>query len=290
MKGLNAQLLYYPATVICPNFPESERVKTHQRTHELDDVIHSQVTLRRQLINHPVCKHRGKSSTMRSKHQINRHLCIQHQLTQQRSKSETFGMFTNILMYTHTQTLTHIHTHTLIHTHTNTHSYTCKHSHAYILTCTHPHTDTHSHTYTHSYTYTHTCTHTTCTHIHTLVRTHMRAHTHHTHTTSLTHTHTHVHTHTHTYLHAHTYTFTCTPHHSHTRAHTQSHTLTRHALLGDLPVIDLPLHGAITDQAVDEARSGLPIPVDPTHCLGIMTRVPRHIQHHHTVSPHQVHT
>lgn len=65
--------------------------------------------------------------------------------------------------------------------------------------------------------------------------------------------------------------------------------LTRHALFGDLSVIDLFLQGEITDKAVNVAWFPLTIAVHPTHCLGIMTWVPRGIKHNDTVGPDQIH-
>ena len=66
--------------------------------------------------------------------------------------------------------------------------------------------------------------------------------------------------------------------------------LTGHALLGNLSVVDLLLHSAVTNQAIDVGWFGLPVPVHTAHSLGVVTWVPRHIQHNHTVSSNQVDT
>lgn len=64
--------------------------------------------------------------------------------------------------------------------------------------------------------------------------------------------------------------------------------LTRHALFGDLPVIDLLLKGEVTHQPVDMTWLPLTIAVDTAHRLGIVTRVPRRVENHHTVCSNQV--
>lgn len=65
--------------------------------------------------------------------------------------------------------------------------------------------------------------------------------------------------------------------------------LTRHALFGDLSVIDLLLQGEVTDQAVDVARLPLTVAVHATHCLGVVTRVPRCVKDDNTAGPDQIH-
>lgn len=67
-------------------------------------------------------------------------------------------------------------------------------------------------------------------------------------------------------------------------------TLTRHALLGDLTVIDLLLKGIIRNQSVNVARLLLPIAVHSAHSLGVMARVPRSVKHHHSVCSNEVDT
>lgn len=64
--------------------------------------------------------------------------------------------------------------------------------------------------------------------------------------------------------------------------------LTRHALFGDLPVIDLLLQGEVTHQPVDMTRLPLTVAVDAAHRLGVVTRVPRRVENHHTVRSDQV--
>jgi len=64
----------------------------------------------------------------------------------------------------------------------------------------------------------------------------------------------------------------------------------RHALLTDLPVVDLLLHCVVGDKSVDVARPRLAVAVDATHGLAVMTWVPRRIEHHHTTSADQVDT
>lgn len=64
--------------------------------------------------------------------------------------------------------------------------------------------------------------------------------------------------------------------------------LTRHALLGHLPVIDLLLQGVVTHQAVDVAGFPLAVPVHPTHRLGVVAGVPGGVEHHHPVGADQV--
>lgn len=64
--------------------------------------------------------------------------------------------------------------------------------------------------------------------------------------------------------------------------------LTRHALFGDLSVIDLFLQGEITHKAVNEAGFPLSIAVHPTHRLGIVTWVPGGIKHDDAVGPNQI--
>ena len=65
--------------------------------------------------------------------------------------------------------------------------------------------------------------------------------------------------------------------------------LTRHALFGDLAVVDLLLQGVVTHQPVDVTGLPLPVAIHPTHCLGIVTRVPGGVEHHHSVGTDQVH-
>lgn len=66
--------------------------------------------------------------------------------------------------------------------------------------------------------------------------------------------------------------------------------LTRHALFGDLAVVDLLLQRKIAHQPVDVARLPLPIAVDTAHGLGVVARVPGGVKNHYTVCPDQVHT
>ena len=65
--------------------------------------------------------------------------------------------------------------------------------------------------------------------------------------------------------------------------------LTRHALLGDLPVVDLLLQGEIAHQPVDVAGLPLAVAVHAAHGLRVVARVPGGVEHHHAVGPDQVH-
>ena len=47
-----------------------------------------------------------------------------------------------------------------------------------------------------------------------------------------------------------------------------------------LTVVDLLLDGVVGDETVDETRLRLAVAVDPAHGLGVVTRVPRGVQHH----------
>ena len=64
--------------------------------------------------------------------------------------------------------------------------------------------------------------------------------------------------------------------------------LTGHALLGHLSVVDLLLQGEVTDEAVDVAGFPLTIAVHSTHRLGVVTRVPGRVEHHNAVGPDQI--
>lgn len=66
--------------------------------------------------------------------------------------------------------------------------------------------------------------------------------------------------------------------------------LTRHALFGDLAVIDFLLQCEVAHQPVDMTWLPLTIAVDAAHSLGIVARVPGGIEHHHTVRTYQVYT
>lgn len=66
--------------------------------------------------------------------------------------------------------------------------------------------------------------------------------------------------------------------------------LTRHALFGDLSVVDLFLQGEITDEAVNVARFPLTVAVHPAHRLGIVTRVPGGIKDNDTVCTDQIYS
>lgn len=65
--------------------------------------------------------------------------------------------------------------------------------------------------------------------------------------------------------------------------------LTRHALLGDLSVVDLLLQSVIAHQAVDVAELLLTVAVHPAHRLGVVTGVPGGIKDDNAVSADQVH-
>lgn len=64
--------------------------------------------------------------------------------------------------------------------------------------------------------------------------------------------------------------------------------LTRHALFGDLPVIDLLLQCKITDKAVNVAVLPLTVTIHATHRLGIVTGVPRCVEHNNPTGPDQI--
>lgn len=66
--------------------------------------------------------------------------------------------------------------------------------------------------------------------------------------------------------------------------------LTRHALLGDLSVVDLLLQCEVAHQPVDVTRLPLTVAVDAAHGLGVVARVPGGVKHHHTVRSDQVYT
>lgn len=65
--------------------------------------------------------------------------------------------------------------------------------------------------------------------------------------------------------------------------------LTRHPLLGDLPVVDLLLQGVVAHQAVDVAELLLTVAVHPAHSLGVVTGVPGGVEDDHAVGADQVH-
>ena len=64
--------------------------------------------------------------------------------------------------------------------------------------------------------------------------------------------------------------------------------LTRHALLGDLPVVDLLLHGVVGDEAVDVGALLLSEAEHATHGLAVVTRVPRRVQDNDAIRADQV--
>ena len=66
--------------------------------------------------------------------------------------------------------------------------------------------------------------------------------------------------------------------------------LTGHALFGDLSVVNLPLHGTITDQPIDVARFGLTVAVDSADGLGIIARIPGDICYYDTIGSDQIDT
>ena len=59
-------------------------------------------------------------------------------------------------------------------------------------------------------------------------------------------------------------------------------------MLGDLPVINLPLHGTITDQPVDIAWFGLTIAVDSADSLGVVARIPRDVGYNDTIGSDEI--
>lgn len=65
--------------------------------------------------------------------------------------------------------------------------------------------------------------------------------------------------------------------------------LTRHALLGDLPVVDLLLQREVADEPINVTLLLLAVAVNAAHGLSVVTRVPRGVKHHHTIRPDQVH-
>lgn len=65
--------------------------------------------------------------------------------------------------------------------------------------------------------------------------------------------------------------------------------LTRHALLGHLTVIDLLLQCEVTHQPVDVARLVLAVAIHAADGLSVVTRVPRGIENHHTIRADQIH-
>ncbi|RMZ96319.1 hypothetical protein BpHYR1_018355 [Brachionus plicatilis] len=62
----------------------------------------------------------------------------------------------------------------------------------------------------------------------------------------------------------------------------------RHCLLAHLSLVDLLLHCVIGNQPVDKAVLGLAVPEDAADGLGVVTRVPRRVQHNHPVRPDQI--
>lgn len=65
---------------------------------------------------------------------------------------------------------------------------------------------------------------------------------------------------------------------------------TWHALLGNLPVIDLLFKSIISHKAIDVTGLFLAVTVYPTYCLSIVARVPGSIKYHHSVGTNQIHT
>lgn len=76
--------------------------------------------------------------------------------------------------------------------------------------------------------------------------------------------------------------------HVHTSAITNTQSLTRHPLFGHLSVIDLLLQSEVTDEAVNVAGLSLTVAIHPTHCLGVVTRVPRRVEHNDAVCSDQI--
>lgn len=56
----------------------------------------------------------------------------------------------------------------------------------------------------------------------------------------------------------------------------------------NLAIVDLLLDGVIRHQPINMRGFNLSITVDPTHGLGVVTGVPRGVQHHHPIGPHQI--
>lgn len=65
-------------------------------------------------------------------------------------------------------------------------------------------------------------------------------------------------------------------------------TPTRHALLGDLSVVDLLLQGEVTDEPVDVAAFDLAVAVHAAHSLGVVTGVPGSIEDYDAIGPDQI--
>lgn len=56
-----------------------------------------------------------------------------------------------------------------------------------------------------------------------------------------------------------------------------------------MPVVDLLLQREVAHQPVDVAGLPLAVAVHPAHGLGVVTRVPGGVEHHHAVGADQVH-